>query len=146
MTLPHLLYLLRCLQMNLEWRFYTWSNSFAHWKICVWKLDCYQHLLQDFFGDQLLKFRQFSLSVALSYARTVVRWNGKKSPCQETGLGNRGRLKVLNDTKLVLNEHEWPLNHLGSIWYHSKPSEVPYSPNQYLDRDFILPIHTAKRV
>ena len=24
------------------------------------------------------------------------------------GLGNRGCLKVLNDTKLVLNEHEWP--------------------------------------
>ena len=30
----------------------------------------------------------------------------KKSPNQETGLGNRGRLKVLNDTKLALNEHE----------------------------------------
>ena len=30
----------------------------------------------------------------------------QKSPGQETGLGNRGRLKVLNDTKLVLNEHE----------------------------------------
>ena len=29
-----------------------------------------------------------------------------------------------------------PLNHLGSIWYHSEPSEVPYSPNQYFDRDF----------
>ena len=27
----------------------------------------------------------------------------KKSPGQETDLGNRGRLKVLNDTKLVLN-------------------------------------------
>ena len=30
----------------------------------------------------------------------------QKSPNQETGLGNRGRLKVLYDTKLVLNEHE----------------------------------------
>jgi hypothetical protein len=30
----------------------------------------------------------------------------KKSPNQETGLGSRGRLNVLNDTKLVLNEHE----------------------------------------
>ena len=29
----------------------------------------------------------------------------KKSPHQETGFGNRERLKVLNDTKLVLNEH-----------------------------------------
>ena len=32
----------------------------------------------------------------------------QKSPNQETGLGNRGHLKVLNDTKLVLNEHELP--------------------------------------
>ena len=31
---------------------------------------------------------------------------GQKSPGQETGWGNRGRLKVLNVTKLVLNEHE----------------------------------------
>ena len=29
----------------------------------------------------------------------------KKSPGQETGLGNRERMKVLNDTKLVLNEY-----------------------------------------
>ena len=33
------------------------------------------------------------------------KWQ-KKSPGQKTGLENRGRLKVLNDTKLVLNEHE----------------------------------------
>ena len=26
-------------------------------------------------------------------------------------------------------EHEWPLNHLGSIWYHSEPSDVRYSEN-----------------
>ena len=31
-----------------------------------------------------------------------------------------------------------PLNHLGLIWYNSKPSEVPYYPNQYLDRDFFF--------
>ena len=34
---------------------------------------------------------------------------------------------VLNDTKLVLNEHEWPLNNLRSIWYiqnHQK-STIP---------------------
>ena len=29
-----------------------------------------------------------------------------------------------------------PINHLESIQYHSEPSEVPYSPNRYLDRDF----------
>ena len=30
----------------------------------------------------------------------------QKSPNQETDFGNMERLKVLNDTKLVLNEHE----------------------------------------
>ena len=29
-----------------------------------------------------------------------------------------------------------PLNQLGSIWYYSKPSDVPYSPNQFLAVDF----------
>ena len=29
-----------------------------------------------------------------------------------------------------------PLNHLGSILYHSEPLEVPYSPNQFLGLDF----------
>ena len=33
-----------------------------------------------------------------------------------------------------VNENE----NLGSIWYHSEPSEVPYSPNQYLDRGLSL--------
>ena len=33
----------------------------------------------------------------------------EKKTEQETGLGNRGCLKVLNDAKLFLNEHEWPL-------------------------------------
>ena len=26
--------------------------------------------------------------------------------------------------------------HLGPIWYHSEPSDVPYSPNQFLGWDF----------
>ena len=30
--------------------------------------------------------------------------SGKKSPRQETGLRNRGRLKVLDDAKLILND------------------------------------------
>ena len=30
----------------------------------------------------------------------------QKSPNHETGLENRGHQKVLNDTKLVLNEHK----------------------------------------
>ena len=58
----------------------------------------------------------------------------KKSPNQETGLGNKGRLKVLYDTKLVIKMiMSVPLNHLRSIWYHS---EVPYSPNHFLGLDF----------
>ena len=30
------------------------------------------------------------------------------------------------------------LNNLGSIWYHSEPSNVPYSPNHFLSRDFFM--------
>ena len=30
------------------------------------------------------------------------------------------------------------LNHLGSIWYHSEPSGVTYSTNQFLDLDFFV--------
>ena len=26
--------------------------------------------------------------------------------------------------------------HLGPVWYHSEPSGVPYSPNQFLGLDF----------
>ena len=29
-----------------------------------------------------------------------------------------------------------PLNNLEYIWYHSQHLEVPYSPNQFLGRDF----------
>ena len=57
----------------------------------------------------------------------------QKSPCQETGFGNRGRLKVRNNIILVLNEHKWPPELFRINLDHS---EVPYSPNQYLDRDF----------
>ena len=46
--------------------------------------------------------------------------SGKKIP---TDLGNRGHLKVT------------PAN-LGPIWYHTEPSEVPYSQNQFLGWDF----------
>ena len=31
-----------------------------------------------------------------------------------------------------------PLNHLGSVWYHSEPSDIPYSPNQFLGLDFFF--------
>ena len=40
-------------------------------------------------------------SINVIRAALFVR-SDKKSPNQETGLGNRGHLKVLNDTKLVL--------------------------------------------
>ena len=31
----------------------------------------------------------------------------------------------------------YPLNHLGSIWYHLEPLEVLFSLNQFLGWDFI---------
>ena len=45
------------------------------------------------------------LTILMYWSSLAVR-SGKKSPNQETGFGNRRRLKDLNDTKLVLNEHE----------------------------------------
>ena len=43
-----------------------------------------------------------------------------------------GRLKVLNDTKLVLNQHELVCDHSEAS------SDVPYSPNQSLARPFFV--------
>ena len=53
----------------------------------------------------------------------------QKSSNQETGLRNMGRLKVLNDTKLILNYQRVTYSHLWLIHYHSEPSDVPYSQN-----------------
>ena len=29
-------------------------------------------------------------------------------------------------------------DHLGPVWYHSEPSDIPYSPNQFLGWDFFI--------
>ena len=50
-----------------------------------------------------------------------VKWS---SPNKETGLENRGPLEALNHARL------------GPIWHHSEPSNIPYSPNQFLGWDF----------
>ncbi len=34
--------------------------------------------------------------------------------------------------------------HLGLIWYHSEPSNIPYFLNQFLGWDFFLPLLTAR--
>ena len=54
-------------------------------------------------------------------SRLAVR-RDKKSPGQETGSGIKGVTHV----------------HLGPIWYHSEPSDVPYSPIQFLVLDFFV--------
>ena len=40
---------------------------------------------------------------------------------------------IRNWSEMSMND---PLDHLGSIWYHSESSDVPYSPNQFLGWDF----------
>ena len=46
-------------------------------------------------------------------------------------LRNREPLKVMNDSKLILNVTKGPSQtHLQSKWDHSKPSGVPYSSNK----------------
>jgi hypothetical protein len=37
-----------------------------------------------------------------------------------------------------------PFNHLESIWYHSEPLQVPYSPDQFLGWDFFSSISYSK--
>ena len=41
---------------------------------------------------------------------------------------------ILND--VLYSPNHFLQDHLGSIWYHSEPSNVPYSPNQFLGLDF----------
>ena len=36
--------------------------------------------------------------------------------------------------------------HLGPMWYHSEPSDIPYSPNQFLGWDFFLPFLTTRQL
>ena len=55
------------------------------------------------FPYTLLRFEAVFSESAKIFGGLVVR-SGKKSPNQETGLGNRGRLKVLNDSNLILND------------------------------------------
>ena len=47
-----------------------------------------------------------------------------------------GPLKALNDTKLIINDEGVTHAQLGPIWYHLEPSDIPYSPNQFLDRHY----------
>ena len=78
-----------------------------------------------------------TLTVAeVYYESCVAVRSGKKSPNQETGLGNRGHLKVLNDTKFILNDQAGPSCFLGLIWYQLEPSDLLYFTNQFLGWDF----------
>ena len=54
----------------------------------------------------------------------------------ETGFGSKERLMVLNDTKFILMIKGVTPSHLGPIKYHSEPSNVPFSTNQFLALDF----------
>ena len=57
----------------------------------------------------------------------------KKNSLPRYWYGNRRPLKALNDTKLIKRVIH---SHLEPIWYHSKPTEVPYSPNILLTGTF----------
>ena len=59
--------------------------------------------------------------------------SGKKSSNQESGLGNRGRLKVLNDTKLILNDQE---GNSGSFSINLVPFKTFRSP-LYMSRTLL---------
>ena len=87
--------------------------------------------------------------VKLHLERLAVR-NNKRSPNQETGLGIELGTSECSERYQI--DPKWlkgslMLNaHLGPIWYHSEPSDVHYSPNQFLALDFFLPFLTARRL
>ena len=58
----------------------------------------------------------------------------QKSPCRETGLGNRGRLKVLV---------EW--YQIGSKSFSASRGRSPIPQTSIIDRDFFLPIRTVMK-
>ena len=63
----------------------------------------FTNIMVRFFHKRMHVARFESSSIEMSCCKKL-----QKNPNQETGLGNRGRLKVLNDTKLCLNEDELP--------------------------------------
>ena len=91
--------ILRCFScLNPDWiKNYDVKHNFFHFR--------YGKLFYDSDVKKINLHIYFLCSSNIFFLITVVR-NGKKSPNQETDFGSRGRLKVLNDTKLVLNEHE----------------------------------------
>ena len=71
---------------------------------------------------------------------------GKK---ESTVAHRRTFLRKLGESVVFLDISkikEVPHAQLGPIWYYSEPSNVPYSPNQFLGWDFFLPLLTARRL
>ena len=66
----------------------------------------------------------------LMAALSVSKWI--KRPTWPTQFSNRGHRAMLLLIKGVTHAH------LGPIWYHSEPSDIPYSPNQFLALDFFF--------
>ena len=87
---------LHYLQTAILKRVKTWGKKSMHDQSFKWEEGF--HLLNKIWG---LKSNNLFASAALLYHAS------KKSTWPVTGLGNRGPLKILNDTKLDPNEHEW---------------------------------------
>ena len=67
----------------------------------VWQKFCSKSPLEDLKREYIVEIETEwgKITVGISYLETEIKGLGK------AGLGNRECLKVLNDTKLVLNEH-----------------------------------------
>ena len=85
----------------------------------------------------ILKISSCASNVNLvdSCARAVTMEEAKKSPNQETVLGNRGPLEALNDTKLKLNSCSF------GIFQNLQMSPIPQT--SFLVWAFFLPFLTA---
>ena len=84
----------------------------------------------------LLVVLEFKIDILpITYQSPFAVGNGKKKV--QTKKLVWGPQEALNDTKLVLNDYQGVTHvHLGPIWYHSEPSDVPYCPNQFLGWGF----------
>ena len=48
------------------------------------------------------------------------------------------------DTELILNDERRHLCSFRTNWYHSEPSDIPYSPNQFLALDFFFAVSNSQ--
>ena len=79
----------------------------------------------------------FGFLQCLKFNRYASKYCPYKRSANHSCLQNRGPLKVLNETELILNDQQVTQTHLESIQYHSERLESPYSTNKEWQSTFL---------